>query len=66
MNWLKTLKKGVLGILTFVAAYIAANPQSATNLIPAQISQMTVGSAVAAIIVMAANWFKNKDIEVKK
>lgn len=61
MNWLTMLKKGALGLVTFGAAYVAANPQVLTHLIPANVSQMTIGGAVAAGLVMAANWLKNKN-----
>ena len=61
MNWSQTFKKGAYAVLTFVTAYIIANPGAVTHLIPASISQMTVGSAVAALAVMASNWYKNKN-----
>lgn len=60
MDWLTMLKKGGLGVMTFVAAYIAANPEILTKFIPADISQLTVGGLVAAGFVMLANWLKNK------
>ena len=60
MNWMTMIKKGALGLVTFGAAYVAANPTVLTHFIPSDISQLTVGGAVAAGLVMLANWLKNK------
>lgn len=60
MNFLTTLKKGVLGLLTFGVAYLATNPDLVLKLVPDQIEKMTVGGLVAAALVMIANWLKNK------
>ena len=59
MDWGKTIQKGILGALTFGAAYLAANPQVLTHLIPSNIEQMTVGSLAAMLIVAGTNWIKN-------
>jgi len=60
MDFGKMLIKGLLAIGTFVTAYLVANPQTILKLVPDNIEQMTVGSIIAALIVMAANWFKHK------
>ena len=59
MDFGKMFQKGGLGLLTFAASYLLSNPQILTHLIPANIGNMTVGAAAAAVIVMAANWVKN-------
>ena len=65
MNWLTVIKKGALGLLTFVVSYAAANTDVivnfVTNLIPAQYVNLTVGGLVAAIIVAVTNWLKNRN-----
>ena len=60
MNWTITLKKTLLGVITFAAAYLAANPQMVLSLIPEAIQQMTIGSIVAGGLVGLNNWVKNK------
>lgn len=60
MNWLTTIKKGALGLLTFGVAYLATNPDLVLKLVPDAIEKMTVGGLIAAGMVMAANWLKNK------
>ena len=60
MNWIKTLQKAGLAVLTFGAAYLASNPAMIVNLVPKDIEQMTVGSLLAAIVVGLANWLKHK------
>ena len=59
MNWLKPIQKGGLAVLTFAVAYLASNPQVITNLLPENIAQMTIGSAMAAAIVALANVVKH-------
>ena len=61
MNFGKMGLKGLLAIGTFLAAYLASNPGIILKLVPDNIEQMTIGSAVAALIVMAANYFKHKN-----
>ena len=60
MNWITTAKKGLLGFLTFGAAYIATNPQVITSHIPQNISNLTIGGIAAAAIVAITNWIKNR------
>ena len=60
MNIGKVFSKGLLGGLTFLVAYVASNPQVVTNLIPENISQMTIGGLVGFVIVAVTNWFKNR------
>ena len=60
MNWLTTIMKGALGLLTFGVAYLATNPDLVLKLVPDAIEKMTVGGLIAAGMVMAANWLKNK------
>jgi hypothetical protein len=60
MNPLKTMKKAGLGLLTFAVAYISANPQILTRFLPSDISQLTIGGAVAAGLVALSNWLKNR------
>lgn len=61
MNWTKTLTKAGLGILTFIASLAVANSGFLTGLLPENIAKMTVGGALAAIIVGVANWLKHKN-----
>jgi hypothetical protein len=61
MNWSKVGIKGLLGIVTFIVAYIAANPSMVTQLIPKNIAEVTVGSLVAGALVSLANWLKHKN-----
>jgi len=61
MDWTKMLQKGGMAIFTYAVAYLASNPQVLTHLIPSNIGNMSIGAAVGAIIVMAANWLKNKN-----
>ena len=65
MNWGKMGSKGVLGIITFIVAYLATNPQMITNLIPENISKLTVGGLIAGALVALANWLKHKS-DIKK
>ena len=60
MNWKKVVLKGGLGVLTFVAGFAISNPQAVISLIPEKISQMTVGSIVAGLLVALANWLKHR------
>lgn len=60
MNWMTAFKKGGLGLLTFVGAYVAANPQVLSKLLPDNIEQMTIGGLVAAGVVFVTNWLKNR------
>jgi hypothetical protein len=59
MNWLITLKKGLLGVATFAVAYAAINPQIVLKFVPDQIENMTVGALVAGALVALSNWLKN-------
>jgi len=63
MNWLLTLKKSGLAIITFIVATIAANPSIVTAFIPQDIQQLTIGGLVAALLVGLANWLKHKNEE---
>ena len=56
-----TLKKAVLGFLTFAVGYLSTNPQAVTDLIPKDIATMTIGGGVAALIVAVTNWLKHKE-----
>lgn len=60
MNWSKLGVKGVLGIVTFIVAYIASNPQIVTSLIPENIAKLSVGGLVAGLLVSLANWLKHR------
>jgi hypothetical protein len=60
MDWGKMIQKGLLGGLTFVTAYLAANPDAIVHLIPKNISDMTVGGVVGFVIVAVTNWLKNR------
>ena len=60
MNWLTMIQKGGMGLLTFGVAYLATNPNVILKLVPAAWGQMTVGGLIAAGLVMASNWLKNK------
>lgn len=59
MDFMTVIKKAVLGFLTFVTAYLATNPEMIINLLPANIATMTIGGAVAALIVALANYLKH-------
>jgi len=59
MDWGKAIGKGLLGLATWGTAYLAANPQVLTHLIPENIEKMTVGGLVAAGIVFITNVVKN-------
>ena len=61
MKWALTIKKALLGVLTFAVAYLAANPQVVLQLVPQAIQQMTVGAVISGLLVGVANWLKNKD-----
>jgi hypothetical protein len=61
MSWKIVFQKGFLGIATFIVAFLAAQPQILTNLIPQNIANMTVGSLIAGGLVALANYLKNKD-----
>jgi hypothetical protein len=61
MNWLTMAKKGLMGLATFGMAYLATNPNVILHLVPAAWGQMTVGGLIAAGLVMASNWLKNKN-----
>jgi len=61
MNWLTMIQKGGMGLLTFGVAYLATNPNVILKLVPAAWGQMTVGGLIAALLVMASNWLKNKN-----
>ena len=61
MNWFTGLKKGLLGVLTFVVAYAATNPEQVMKLVPDKIENMTVGALIAGAMVLVANWLKNKN-----
>ena len=65
MDWKKSGIKGLLGIITFIVAYIATNPTVITQFIPEKITQATVGSLVAGLIVTLANWLKHKSDPLK-
>lgn len=60
MNFLTMAKKGFLGLMTFVTAYLFSNPDVITGFIPEKISNMTIGGISTAVIVMITNWLKNK------
>lgn len=60
MNWKITLKKALLGFLTFVVAYTTTNPQILLGLLPENIVNMTVGGFITAILVAISNYLKNK------
>ena len=60
MDFGKTIMKAILGALTFGISYLAANTEFLTSLLPENISQMTIGAAIAAIVVGIANYLKNK------
>ena len=61
MKWNKTIGKALLGLATFVVAYLASNPALVTNFIPQDVVNMSVGGVVSAIITAVANWLKHKD-----
>lgn len=60
MDWKKVVLKGGLGILTFMTGFAISNPKTVVDLIPEKISQMTVGSIVAGLLVALANWLKHR------
>ena len=66
MKWTLVFQKGLLGMLTFIASYLAINPSMVTKFIPSAYVNMTIGSFVAGLLVSAANWLKNRNTEVKK
>ena len=61
MNLFKTVSKSVLGFLTFVIATVATDPSIIVNMVPANIANMTIGGAIAAVIVGVTNYLKNKN-----
>ena len=61
MNWMTGFKKGLLGVLTFVVAYAATNPEQVMKLVPDKIENMTVGALLAGSLVFLMNWLKNKN-----
>lgn len=58
-----TVKKGGLGLLTFLVAYIASHPNIILKLLPSDITTMTVGSLISALIVALTNWLKNRNLK---
>ncbi len=56
----KGVKKGFLGLITFLFTYLAVNPSLIVNLIPENIAKMTIGGAVAGVIVFIANYLKHR------
>jgi len=60
MSWSKVGIKGLLGIATFIVAYIAANPSMVTQFIPKNIAEVTIGSLIAGALVSLANWLKHR------
>lgn len=60
MKWNKVFSKGLLGILTFVFAYLASNLHLVLNIIPDNIEQMTIGAIVSGLIVAITNWLKHR------
>ena len=57
MNLVTSLKKGLLGALTFAVAFIT--PQMVLKLVPDSIENMTVGAIIAALVVAGTNAIKN-------
>lgn len=60
MKWGKVIQKGLLGLVTFVVGYLAANPEILTQLIPQNIKEMTIGGVVAALLLALRNWWKHR------
>lgn len=61
MDFGKMFQKGGLAILTFIVAYLASHPQLITNLVPKELTEMTVGGLIAAALVALANWMKHRN-----
>ena len=65
MDFKKMFGKGVLGFLTGLAAlaagFLSSNPSAIGKVLPENLGNMTIGAALSAGIVMAANWLKNKN-----
>lgn len=57
MNLGKTLKKALLGALTFAVSFIT--PALVLKAVPDNIEQMTVGTVIAALVVGGTNLIKN-------
>lgn len=57
MNIWTSLKKGLLGALTFAVAFVT--PQMVLKLVPDSIENMTVGAIIAALVVAGTNAIKN-------
>jgi len=61
MDWSKVLKKAGLALATFLVASLAAHQDLLVGLLPENVANMTVGGAVAAVIVAIANWLKHRN-----
>ena len=61
MDFGKMLIKWLLAIGTFVTAYLVTHPDTILKFVPDNIENMTIGSLIAAGLVMAANWFKHRN-----
>ena len=57
MNLGTTIKKGLLGALTFAVAFVT--PQMVLGLVPDKWENLTVGAIVAAVVVAVTNAIKN-------
>ena len=60
MDWKKTIIKSLQGFLTYAIAYLSLHPEIVVSLIPEDIAKMTVGGAIAAILVGLSNWCKHR------
>ena len=58
MNIGTILKKGCLGGLTFLVAFIT--PQLVLKVVPDSWENLTVGSVIAFAVVAVTNWLKNR------
>lgn len=57
MNIGTSIKKGILGALTFAVSFIT--PQLVLGIVPDKWENMTVGAIIAAIVVAGTNAIKN-------
>ena len=56
----KVFNKGGAAIITFLIAYIASHSEIITQYIPKEFSEMTVGAAVAGLLVALTNYLKHR------
>lgn len=57
MNFGTSLKKGLLGALTFAVAFVT--PQMVLKIVPDSIENLTVGAIISALVVAGTNAVKN-------